>query len=125
MNTLFLFCMIVQAIFGIGLIFVPALLLSPIGVTPDITSATFARLFGSAILAMPVLLFFARKSDKPEFKKGVAYGIFAYLLASTTILLITQLKGLMNALGWSIIILHLLFIAWFGYYLIKPLFKRI
>ncbi|MBN2523589.1 MAG: hypothetical protein JXB24_09965, partial [Bacteroidales bacterium] len=54
-----------------------------------------------------------------EFKRGVVYCIFTYLLASTIILLITQIKGLMNAMGWSVVILHLVFLLWFGYYLIN------
>jgi tellurite resistance protein TehA-like permease len=72
---------------------------------------------------MPVLLFFARKSASSEFKRGVVFCFFIYLFASTIILLITQIKGLMNAMGWSIVILHLFFMLWFGYYLIKPVKK--
>jgi hypothetical protein len=117
MNTLFLVYLIFEAIFGIGFIFAPGLLLDPMGVSLDETSTTFARLFGSALLSFPVLLFFARKSASAEFKSGVVYSIFLYLLASTIILLITQLKGLMNAMGWTIVILHLVFLLWFGYYL--------
>ena len=119
MNTLFLVYLIVEAIFGIGFLFVPGLMMDPMGVTLDETSATFARLFGSLIISIPVLLFFARKSASAEFKRGVVYCIFIYLLASTIILLITQIKGLMNAMGWSIVILHLVFMLWFGYYLIN------
>lgn len=120
MNTLFLVYLIVEAIFGIGFLFVPGLMMDPMGVTLDETSITFARLFGSLIISMPVLLFFARKSARSEFKRGVVYCIFIYLLASTIILLITQLNGQMNAMGWSIVFLHLVFMLWFGYYLIKP-----
>jgi tellurite resistance protein TehA-like permease len=95
-------------------------MMNPMGVTLDETSTTFARLFGSLIISIPVLLFFARKSASSEFKRGVVYCIFTYLLVSTIILLITQLKGLMNPMGWSIVILHFVFMLWFGYYLIKP-----
>ncbi len=119
MNTLFLVYLIVEAIFGIGFLFVPGLLMDPMGVTLDETSTTFARMVGSLIISLPVLLFFARKSISSEFKRGVVYCIFTYLLASTIILLITQIKGLMNAMGWSVVILHLVFLLWFGYYLIK------
>jgi hypothetical protein len=119
MNTLFLVYLIVEAIFGIGFLFVPGLMMDPMGVTLDETSTTFARLFGSLIISLPVLLFFARKSASTEFKRGVVYCIFIYLFASTIILLITQIKGLMNALGWSIVILHLVFMLWSGYYLIN------
>ena len=120
MNALFLVYLIVEVIFGIGFLFVPGFMMGPMGVTLDETSTTFARLFGTLIISIPVLLFFARKSASSEFKRGVVYCIFTYLLVSTIILLITQLKGLMNPMGWSIVILHFVFMLWFGYYLIKP-----
>lgn len=120
MNTLFLVYLIVEVIFGIGFLFVPGLMMDPMGVTLDETSTTFARLFGSLIISVPVLLFFVRKSSSTEFRRGVVYSIFTYLLVSTIILLITQLKALMNPMGWSIVILHFVFMLWFGYYLIKP-----
>ena len=119
MNTLFLVYMIVEAIFGIGFLIAPGLMMDPMGVTLDETSTTFARLFGSMIISIPVLLFLARKSASAEFKRGVVYCVFIYLLLSTTILLITQLKGLMNSMGWGIVILHLVFMLWFGYYIIN------
>ena len=119
MNTLFLVYLIVEAIFGIGFLFVPGLLMDPMGVTLDETSTTFARMVGSLIISIPVLLFCARKSASSEFTRGLVYCIFTYLFASTIILLITQIKGLMNAMGWSVVILHLVFLLWFGYYLIK------
>jgi hypothetical protein len=120
MNTLFLVSMIVEALFGIGFIFIPGLLMGPMGVTLDETSATFARMFGTAIVSIPVLLFFARKSATTEFKRGAVYLLFTYMFGSTIILLITELKGLMNSMGWSIIILHLVFLIWAGYYLVNP-----
>jgi len=120
MKTLFLAFLIVESIFGIGFLFAPDLLMGPMGVTLDETSTTFARLLGTLILSFPVLLFFARKSSGTEFKRGVIYSIFTYLLLSTILLLITQLNGLMNNMGWGIVILHLVFMIWFGYYLIKP-----
>jgi len=120
MKTLFLVYMIVETIFGIGFLFVPGLLMGPMGLTLDETSTTFARLLGTLILSIPVLLFFARKSSSSEFKRGVVYSLFIYLLLSTVLLLITQLNGLMNTMGWGIVILHLAFMIWVGYYLVNP-----
>ena len=119
MNALFLVYLIVEAIFGLGFLFAPDLMMGPIGVTLDETSTTFARLFGTLIISIPVLLFFVRKSASTEFRRGVVYCIFTYLLLSTILLLITQLKGLMNPMGWGIVILHFVFMLWFGYYLIN------
>ena len=120
MNALFLVYLIVEAIFGIGFLFVPGLMMDPMGVTLDETSTTFARLFGTLIISIPVLLFFVRKSTNTEFRRGVVYCIFTYLLLSTILLLITQLKGLMNPMGWGIVMIHFIFMVWFGYFLIKP-----
>ena len=120
MNTLFLVYLIVEAIFGIGFLFVPDLVMGPMGVTLDETSTSLARMFGSLLISIPVLVFFARKSSSTEFKRGVMYCVFIYLLASAVVLLITQIKGLMNAMGWSIVILHLVFMLWFSYYLLTP-----
>lgn len=116
MNTLFLVYLIVEAIFGIGFLFFPAFLMGPMGVTLDETSTNLARMFGSLIISMPVLLFFARRTASSEFKKGVIYSACVYLFISTVILLTGQIKGQMNSLGWSIVILHLAFFLWFGYY---------
>jgi hypothetical protein len=120
MNTLLLVYMIVEAIFGIGFLLAPGLLMGPMGVTLDITSANFARLLGTLIISVPVLLFFARRSAGTEFKKGVVYSAFTYLLLSTVLLFINQLNGLMNVLGWGIVMLHLAFMIWFGYYILNP-----
>jgi len=120
MNTLFLVSMIVEAIFGIGFIFIPGLLMGPMGVTLDETSTTFAKMFGTAIVSIPVLLFLARKSVNIEFKRGAVYLFFTYMFGSTIILMITEIKGLMNSMGWSIIVLHLVFLIWAGYYVVNP-----
>jgi hypothetical protein len=119
MNVLFLVYLIAEVIFGMGFLLIPGLMMSPMGVTLDETSTTFARLFGSLIISIPVLLFFVRKSASKEFRRAVVYYAFTYLLLSTIILLITQLKGLMNPLGWGIVMIHFIFMIWFGYYLIN------
>ena len=119
MNTLFLVTMIIEGIFAVGFIAAPGAMLEPFGVVLDETAVVFARLFGSALLGFPVLLWFARKSDKWEFKKGAVYAMFTYYLVSTPILTITRTAGLMNVKGWAIIGLHLVLLLWFGVFLVK------
>jgi len=119
MNTLFLAAMIVEAVFGLGFLFIPAPMLAPFGVTLDVTATAFVRHFGSALIAFPILLWYARKSNNPEFKQGAVYSLFTYLLTSTVLLLSVQFTGLMNALGWVIIAIHVFFLVWFGYYFIR------
>jgi hypothetical protein len=116
MKTLFLVYLIAEAIFGIGFLFFPALLMDPMGVTLDETSISIARMFGSLILSIAVLMFFVRRSTNTDFKKGVIYSVCVYLFISDILLIKTQIQGLMNTLGWSMVLLHLAFLIWFGYY---------
>lgn len=119
MNTLFLVTMIIQALFGLGFMLIPDLLLAPFGVTFTPTARIFANLFGSALMGYGILLWLARKSDQSGFKKATIYCEFVFLLMSTVFLVITQLSGLMNALGWAIVGEHIGLLIWFGYYLRK------
>ena len=119
MNKLFKVALIVEAIFGIGFVIAPGAMLGPFGVTLDAIATSFVRLFGSALISFSILLWFAYKSDKSEFKKGVVYSMFAYFLVSTVLLVIAQLDGQMNALGWSVVGIHLVLLVWFGYFIVK------
>lgn len=119
MNTLFLVAFIVESIFGLGFIFIPGKMLEPYGVILNETATTFARLFGSAILSFSVFLWFARKSENMDFKKAAVYTLLFYFLVSGIILVIAQTAGLMNALGWAIVGMHVIFVIWFGYYTVK------
>jgi hypothetical protein len=119
MSTLFLLALIFEGLFGVGFVLAPAAVLAPLGLTLDDTATALARLFGSALIGFPVLLWFARKSNSPEFKRAAVYALFAYYLVSTVVLVITQMGGLMNALGWSVVAMHVAFTVSFGYFIVK------
>ena len=119
MNILFFVALVVEGLFGLGFIFIPGKMLEPYGVILNDTATTFARLFGSAILSFPIFLWFARKSENIDFKKAAVYTLLFYFLVSGILLVIAQVVGMMNALGWAIISLHVIFIIWFGYYTVK------
>ena len=119
MDILFLVTLILEALFGLGFLFVPSLIVGLFGVTLDSTSTALARLFGSALICFPVLLWFARKSHQTEFKKGAVYSLITYYLISTILLVVARLARLMNALGWIAVGIHIILLAWFGYFLMK------
>jgi hypothetical protein len=119
MDTLFLVAMIAEAIFGLGLLLVPVGMFAPFGVILDVTATTFARLLGAAALSFAMLLWFARRSGRPEFKSGIVCSLFAYYLVSGALLVAMQIAGRMNALGWSVGGVHVLLLVWFGYFLVR------
>jgi len=119
MNTLFLVALIVEALFGLGFILVPGPMLAPYAVTLDEVGTVFARVLGAALMSFPILLWFARKSQNLEFRQAVIYSLFAYFLISTVVLVAAQLAGLINALGWIVVTIHVVFAFWFGYFLLR------
>jgi hypothetical protein len=116
---LLLVAAIVEGVFAIGFVAVPGPMLGPYGVTLDPTATSFARLFGSALLTFPVLLSYARASADMALKRVAVRTLFVYFLVSTVLVLMNQVGGLMNALGWIIVALHVVFTLWFGAYLKK------
>ena len=119
MNTLFLVAMIIELIFALSFIFVPGTMMGQMGLTLDAVGTTLTRQFGSALFGFGILLWFARKSDNMDFKRGSIISLFAYFLVSGIVLVIAQFTVQMVPMIWGIIVLHLIFVIWFGYYLIK------
>jgi hypothetical protein len=119
MNLLFIVAMIVEAIFALGFIFIPDTMMTQMGLTLDPVGITLTREFGSALLAFAILLWLARRSDKVEFKLGTIISMFVYFLVSGVILVIAQFTVQMVPMMWAIIALHLIFVLWFGYFLVK------
>ncbi|HSR34859.1 MAG TPA: hypothetical protein VLY63_30180 [Anaerolineae bacterium] len=119
MNTLFMTALIVEAIFGFGFVLVPGPMLAPYAVTLDNVATTFARMLGAALLSFAILLWLARKSQSPDFRNGVITSLSAYFLISSVVLVIAQSAGLMNAMGWIVVTIHVVFVMWFGYFLLR------
>jgi len=119
MNVLFLVAMVVEFIFAALFLLIPAPALALFGVSLDLTSTTMTRLFGSALLAFPVLLWYASRTDSQDFKRSTVKTMFTYNLVVFILFTIAQANGLMNSFGWGAVILHLIFLIWFGYYLVQ------
>ena len=119
MDTLFLVTLIVTATFGLGFTLIPVTLLGTFGVGLNAIATTIARMFGSALLGFPILLWFGRMSRSDDLRKGLVFSMFVYYLISLVVLVSAMLAGQMNGLGWSVVALHAVLAAWFGYFLVK------
>ena len=119
MNTLFLVALIVEGILGIGFLFLPATIMGLAGVTLDPIATFLGKMFGTAILTFSFILWFARKSDNQYFRKGMVFSMVAYNAIILIVLVSIQLSGIVNAMQWGTVGLHLILLVWFGYYLVK------
>jgi hypothetical protein len=73
MNPLFLDYLIDELISGIGFLLSPGFKMGPMGVTLNGKSRTFARMFGSLITSITILLFFVLNSQVTGYRKAELY----------------------------------------------------
>jgi hypothetical protein len=116
MQTLFTVSLIVEIIFAIGFVAIPATLLGSFGVSPDAFGIALSRLFGSALLGFCTLLWYARSSRSADMHKYTIRTMFIYNFGATIFLFLAMMGGIMNSMGWGAMIMHLGFTIWFGVY---------
>jgi len=107
---------IVCLVFGILLLLVPGVLMSLYGLTLDSGGIFFARLYGASLLGNLMLTWFARNAEDSIERKAIILDLFVYNAIGLVVALLAQLSGMMNPLGWSIIVIYLFFTLGFGYF---------
>ena len=119
MQTLFTVTFVVELIFALGFIIAPGTLFGTFGVEPSPFAISLARMFGSALLAFCTLLWYARNSKSTDLQTATVRSLFLYWLASTVFLVLAQLAGIFNAMGWATIVMHAGFLIWYGTFAFK------
>lgn len=119
MQTLFTVTFIVELIFGIGFIAAPGFLLGNFGVAATPVLIFMARLFGSALLAFCTLLWYTRTSKSTDLRTAAIRSMFIYYLVSVIFIVLSQLAGLFNVMGWTMVAMHGGFAIWFGTFAFK------
>jgi hypothetical protein len=118
-RTLFILAAVVQGLFGLGFLLIPETLTSFYGNTLGQGGVIFARLFGTALLALAATFWFARDAEESEARRAIIIGGLVNSLIGFLVALYSQVTGMVNELGWSTVIIYFLFAVDFGYALIK------
>ena len=116
--------MVIKAVvclfFGLLLLFIPGTTFGILGgeLTP---SGTFpAREYAAAMLGILMLTWFARNAGESDARRAIILALFVYDAIGVVITLIAVLSGILNPLGWLVLIVYLFFTLTFGNLLIKP-----
>ena len=121
LSTVFTLNAIVAALFGLGFVLIPGTLTSLYGVTLNAGGIYVARLFGAAVLGFAALSWFARNTQESAARQAVVLGLFVQWAVGFVCALVGQLAGAVNALGWSTVVLYLLFALGYAYFqFMKP-----
>ena len=108
---------IVCLVFGILLLLVPWLVLQILGSSFGPGAAITAREYGAALIGVMVLTWIARNAEDSIARKAIIADLFVYDCVALIAMLILQLSGAMNLLGWGVVFIYLFFTVTFGYFM--------
>jgi len=115
LGTLLVVAAVIGAVYGIALVVATGPLLSIYGITLDRAGTLVGQLFGAALIALAVVNWFARNVTDPEARQAVVFGNLAGDVIGFVVILLGQLAGIANAVGWSSVAIYLLLGLGFAY----------
>jgi hypothetical protein len=115
LNNLLVVAAIIAAVFGVAFVIASGPLLALYGVTLDKAGTLVAQLFGALLIGMAVINWFARNVTDPDARQAVVFGNLAGDAVGFVVILLGQLAGITNALGWSSVAIYLLLALGFAY----------
>ena len=105
----------VSIVIAIAFLLAPRLTLALYGMAGDDNLYAIAQYFGTTHVAFAILLWLALRTNESQLLRFIVVSFFAGDLAGSLVLFIAQMRGLMNASGWALVGLSLLFAFGYGY----------
>ena len=115
LKNLLMFAAVIGAAFGVAFVVASGPLLAIYGITLDKAGTLVAQLFGALLIGVAVLNWFARNVTNPEARQAVVVGNLTGDVVGFVVILIGQLAGIANALGWANVAIYLLLASGFAY----------
>ena len=106
--------------FGILLLAIPDKLISIFGASLGDGGMFTAREYGASLFGNLFLCWFAKNAAESDARRAIILALFVYDLIAFVMTAVTVISGILNPLGWSIVIIYLFFTLGFGYFLVKP-----
>lgn len=116
LGNLFVVNAVVAGLFGLALVLVPGQFLAQYGLAIDAGFGLVAQLFGTALIGYALLTWGARKAGESEARRAIVFALFVADAIGFVVALIAQLKGLVNAVGWSTVVIYLVLAIGFAYF---------
>ena len=112
---------IVCLVYGIILVLTPATMLSLHGLPQGPGEKLMGQYFGSALIAVGLLTWFARNVADSEAQGAIILALLIANVIGIVISVLGTVSGPMNAVGWSAVAIYVLLALGFGYFqFMKP-----
>ncbi len=121
LNTLLVINAVVALVYAISLLVIPATLQGVYGIDSNASAQLMARFFGVGLVAVGLLSWLVRNSTDSSTQRAVILALLISYAVGVIVSLLGTLSGVMNAVGWSGVIIYLLLGLGFAYFLfMKP-----
>ena len=120
MRVLFTVGFIVELLAGLALVAVPERVVSVLALEIGTPAMVVLKLYGSTRLGLAVLLWMGRRTRGRDIARVVLMTVFVAGAINSAFLILAQLEGFMNPLGWGVIDVQALLTVAYGFYLFKP-----
>jgi hypothetical protein len=106
-------------IFGVLLLFFPGWLFGLMGARLDAAGTYPAREYAAAMFGTLMLTWFARGAVTSETRRPILLDLLVYDAIGFVVTTLTVLAGVLNWLGWGIVVIYAFFTAGSGYLLTR------
>ena len=106
---------IISMVFGLGFIIIPAVTSSLYGIQLDSYGLMMARWFAAFLVGIGLICIFTSMAADSKLQQGVFLSLFIADIIGFINSLVSQLAGLMNALGWILVAIWLILALGVGY----------
>ena len=108
-RTLFIINSFFAFLFGAAFLFVPTLAMKQFGVDNYASTKMVAQFFGTAMLALGLLLWFAKDVTEESVQRGMGFGLMIGDLAGLIVAIMGAVGGILRSNGWLAMLIYLIF----------------
>lgn len=106
-------------------ILIPEIQLSLYGVMEGAGANYMAQWAGLGSVVVALMAWFARKFDDLEAQSKIILTLMIYFILAFGVSLLGTISGIMNAIGWSLVVICLFFAVGYSYYFLNnPITKE-
>jgi hypothetical protein len=117
-RTLLVTKALVSLFFGAFLLAAPGVLFRLLGGTLNAAGMFAAREYGAAMIGTLLLTWLAKDVGAPGARRAILLDLLVYDGIGVIITVAAILSGILNVLGWGVVVVYLVFTAWSGFVLI-------
>lgn len=124
-RLLFILNALVAAVFGGAFLVVPTMALQRFGVDEYASTKLVLQFFGTALLTVGLLAWFAKDVTEGGVQKGMGIALLIGSLAGLVVAVMGTAAGSIRQLGWLVILIYVLFALGYGFLLfLRPRMKE-